>query len=136
MRAALLLVLAGCAAAEPTSELRSLVAHPATLAAMPGPGPHRGVVLVGTADAARVSGLPETLRGREGSAAFLPGRSRAKVVDGVLHFAGALREKDFQAAVGRDARVAIEFSGGAAAARLAAGPPIQGTLGDYHPVWK
>ncbi len=135
MRPALLLLLAGCAAAPPTAELRSLDAHPATFAAMPGPGPHRGFVLVGVADTAL--GTPEALRGRDGSSGFLPGRTRTKVVDGVFHFTAALMEKDFRACVGGDPNVALEFDGGAvAAARLRAAPALQGALGDYHPAWK
>ena len=142
MRAALLLPLAlssveglaGCASASPPTPLRSLVAHPVTFAAMPGPGPHRGYMLVGSAEA---SGLPEELRGRGGAAAFLPGRSRAKVVDGVLHFAAALLEKDFRGCVADDPRVAVAFSGGTTAAgRVALGPPLIGSLGDAYPVWK
>ena len=133
MRSTFLLVLASCASA-PTSELRALDAHPATFAAMPGPGPHRGIVLVGVADAAL--GMPEALRGREGTRGFLPGRTRVKVVDGVFHFTAALMEADFQACVGNDPGVALVFKGGVAAARLRAGPPLQGSLGDLHPVWK
>ena len=133
----LLIPLAGCAAAAPSADLGSLVAHPATFAAMPGPGPHRGFVLVGSAKAADVSGLPERLRGREGSARFLPGRTRTKVVDGVFHFTAALMERDFNGCVGNDPDVTLVFEGGiVAAGRLSAGPAFQGSLGDYHPVWK
>ena len=101
---------------------------------MPGPGPHRGVVLVGAADVAL--GTPEALRGRDGTRGFLAGRTRTKVVDGVFHFTAALMEADFRACVGNDPNVALEFAGGVAAARLRAGAPLHGSLGDHHPVWK
>ena len=133
MRAMALLLMAGCAAA-PTAQLRALDAHPATFAAMPGPGPHRGIVLVGVADAAL--GTPEALRGRQGTRDFLPGRTRTKVVDGAFHFTAALMEADFRACVGNDPNVALVFDGGVAAARLRAGAPLQGSLGDHHPVWR
>ncbi|HEX7899519.1 MAG TPA: hypothetical protein VF950_17255 [Planctomycetota bacterium] len=134
MRPLFLLLTAGCASAPPTVELRSLDAHPATFAAMPGPGPHRGVVLVGSADAAL--GAPLELRGRNGTHGFLPGRSRTKVVDGVFHFTAALMETEFRACVGNVPDVALVFDGGVAAARLRAASPLQGSLGDHHPVWK
>lgn len=134
MRAALLLLLAGCASTSPAAPLRSLAAHSVNFAAMPGPGPHRGVYLVGSADADL--GLPERLEGRDGSARFLDGRGRAKVVGGTFHFTAALMEKDFQACVGKDARVVIRFANGRAGARLAMGAPLTGSLGDAYPVWK
>lgn len=131
MRAMALLFMAGCASA-PTSHLRALDAH-ATLLALPGPGPHRGYVLVGRAEAAQVSGLPSTLNG----AAFLPGRSRSKVVGDVLHFAAALTEKDFRRHVGPDGYVELAFDGGAVAAgRVSVGRDFVGALGDFDPVWK
>lgn len=135
MRAALLLLLAGCASA-PTSELRSLDAH-ATILALPGPGPHRGYVLIGRAVAAQVSGLPARLQGSGGSARLLPGRSRSKGVGDVLHFAAAVTEKDFKACVGDDPNVAIVFDGGTVASgRVSIGRDFVGALGDFDPVWE
>lgn len=131
----LLLLLTGCASTSPTHALRSLAAHPVRFAAMPGPGPHKGYVLVGSVDAPE--GMPESLIGRGGSEGFLAGRSRAKVVDGVLHFAAALMEKDFLDVVADDPRVRVSFSNGAVAAgRVQLGPPLAGGLGDSYPVWK